>query len=98
MESVLLLVWRPIDRDINVGTAPDAAYWLLRSEDVISGDYPVEEDYWVAAMEYADSVGVDLVNTSLSYIEYEWPFTSYKYEDMDGRTAMPTRAANIASR
>ena len=79
-----------------VGTAPDAAYWLLRSEDVISGDYPVEEDYWVAAMEYADSVGVDLVNTSLSYIEYEWPFTSYKYEDMDGRTAMPTRAANIA--
>ena len=79
-----------------VGTAPDAAYWLLRSEDVISGDYPVEEDYWVAAMEYADSVGVDLVNTSLSYIEYEWPFTSYKYEDMDGRTAMPTRAADIA--
>ena len=63
-----------------VGTAPDAAYWLLRSEDVISGDYPVEEDYWVAAMEYADSVGVDLVNTSLSYIEYKWPFTSYKYE------------------
>ncbi len=79
-----------------MGTAPDANYWLLRSEDV-SGDYPIEEDYWVAAIEYADSVGVDLVNTSLIYIQNEWPFPSYKFEDMDGKTALPTRAANVAA-
>lgn len=79
-----------------IGTAPEANYWLLRSEDV-SGDYPAEEDYWVAAIEYADSVGVDLVNTSLIYIQNEWPFSSYKFEDMDGKTALPTRAANVAA-
>lgn len=56
-----------------IGVAPEANYWLLRSED-LSGDYPVEEDFWVAAIEYADSVGVDVVNTSLYYSKNEWPF------------------------
>ena len=50
-----------------MGSAPDASYWLLRSEDVTS-EFPVEEDYWVQAIEYADSVGVDIVNTSLGII------------------------------
>lgn len=79
-----------------IGTAPEANYWLLRSED-LSGDYPVEEDYWVAAIEYADSVGVEIVNTSLYYIQNEWPFQPHKFEEMDGKTAIPTRAANIAA-
>ena len=39
-----------------MGSAPEAAYWLFRSEDVVS-EFPVEEDYWVQAIEYADSVG-----------------------------------------
>ncbi len=78
-----------------IGTAPEANYWLLRSED-LSGDYPAEEDYWVAALEYADSVGVDVVNSSLYYVTNEWPFSSHKYEEMDGKTALPTRAANVA--
>ena len=47
-----------------VGTAPEASYWLLRSEDNDS-EQPIEEDYWAAAIEFADSVGVDVVNTSL---------------------------------
>lgn len=81
-----------------VGTAPKANYWLLRSEDSSeSGDYPVEEDYWVSAMEYADSAGVDIVNTSLYYIKNQEPFPSHKFEEMDGKTALPTRAANIAA-
>lgn len=78
-----------------MGTAPEADYWLLRSED-LSGDYPAEEDYWVAAIEYADSVGVDVVNSSLYYVTNEWPFSSHEYEEMDGKTALPTRAANVA--
>lgn len=79
-----------------IGTAPEANYWLLRSED-LSGEYPVEEDYWVAAMEYADSVGVDVVNTSLYYTGNRWPFPSHEYKEMDGKTALPTQAANVAA-
>lgn len=79
-----------------IGVAPEANYWLLRSED-LSGDYPVEEDAWVAAIEYADSVGVDIVNTSLYYIVNEWSFSSHQFEEMDGKTALPTRAANVAA-
>ena len=79
-----------------IGTAPEANYWLLRSED-LSGEYPVEEDYWVAAIEYADSVGVDVVNTSLYYTGNRWPFPSHEYEEMDGKTALPTQAANVAA-
>ncbi|KAA6328791.1 hypothetical protein EZS27_022342, partial [termite gut metagenome] len=51
---------------VMVGTAPEASYWLLRSEDEHSENL-VEQDYWAAAVEFADSVGVDEVNTSLGY-------------------------------
>lgn len=51
---------------VMVGTAPEASYWLLRSEDNDT-EQPVEEDNWAAAIEFADSVGVDIVNTSLGY-------------------------------
>ncbi|KQM79062.1 serine protease [Pedobacter sp. Leaf216] len=80
-----------------VGTAPEANYWLLRSEDE-STEYPIEEDYWVNAIEYADSVGVDIVNSSLSYSTgFYYPYTRYKFEDMDGKTALATRGANVAA-
>lgn len=79
-----------------VGTAPNANYWLLRSEDE-STEYTVEEDYWVAAIEYADSAGVDIVNTSLYYTSHDGETDNYKFENMDGKTAMASRAANIAS-
>ena len=46
-----------------VGTAPQAEYWLIKSEDSRS-EFPIEEDYWTAAMEFADSVGVDVVSSS----------------------------------
>ncbi|PTR01030.1 subtilisin family serine protease [Mucilaginibacter yixingensis] len=79
-----------------VGTAPDANYWLLRTEDE-ADEYPIEEDYWVNAIEYADSVGVDIVNSSLTYNnDYYIPAAQYKFEDMDGKTATATRAANLA--
>lgn len=79
-----------------VGTAPEANYWLLRSEDM-SSEYPVEQDYWVAAIEYADSVGVDIVNTSLAYIYSDLPPFHYKYEDLDGKTEIATQGANMAA-
>jgi hypothetical protein len=80
-----------------VGTAPEANYWLFRTEDG-SSEFPVEEDYWVAAAEYADSVGVDVINSSLYYATtYGLDYGRYKFEDMDGKTAMSSRGANMAA-
>jgi subtilisin family serine protease len=79
-----------------IGTAPAAKYWLLRSEDARS-EYPIEEDYWVAAAEYADSVGVDIINTSLGYSTFNAPTYSYSYNQLDGKTAFISQAAQIAT-
>ena len=66
-----------------VGTAPEAAYWLLRSEDDDT-EQLVEEDYWAEALEFADSAGVDVVNTSLGYYEFDDKAMNYRYRDLDG--------------
>ncbi|MDU1891196.1 MAG: S8 family serine peptidase [Dysgonomonas sp.] len=79
-----------------VGTAPEASYWLFSSEDARS-EFPVEEDYWATAIEYADSVGVDVVNTSLGYNNFDKPAVSYTHAILDGRSALITRAANAAA-
>lgn len=78
-----------------IGTAPDAFYYLFITEDVTS-ENPVEESYWVEAAEAADSLGVDVINTSLGYFLYDDPGYSYSYEDIDGNTSFITRGANIA--
>ncbi|MDO5974995.1 S8 family serine peptidase [Flavivirga jejuensis] len=78
-----------------VGTAPDASYYLFVTEDALS-ENPVEESYWVEAAERADSLGVDVINTSLGYTTYDNANYSYTTADMDGDTAFITRGANIA--
>lgn len=78
-----------------IGTAPDADYWLFSTE-VRTEEFPVEEDYWVAALEYADSVGVAIVNSSLSYTYRDGFLPDYTYEDMDGKTAFCSRGAAVA--
>lgn len=78
-----------------IGTAPDAEFLLLRTEDANS-EYPVEEANWIAAAEYADSAGVDIINSSLGYIFYDDKLLSYKYKDLNGKTALITRAAEMA--
>ncbi|MBB4036459.1 subtilisin family serine protease [Dysgonomonas hofstadii] len=80
-----------------VGTAPEAGFWLFSTEDSRS-EYPIEEDYWATAIEYADSVGIDVVNTSLGYNNFDYPAKSYTHQDLDGKTAYITRAANAAAR
>lgn len=77
------------------GTAPDASFWLLRSEDTGS-EYPIEEYNWVSAAEFADSVGADVINSSLGYSEFDDPSMSYTYTDMNGNTAPVSIAADIA--
>jgi len=78
-----------------VGTAPDASFYLFRTEDA-SSENPVEESYWVEAAERADSLGVDLINTSLGYFDFDNPNYNYTASDMNGNTAFITKGANIA--
>lgn len=79
--------------DIMTGTAPEASFWLLRSEDEYS-EHLVEQDYWSAAVEFADSVGVDVINTSLGYYTFDDKLKNYKYRDLDGRHALMSRQAS----
>jgi len=79
-----------------VGTAPKASYLLIKSEDGRS-EYPIEEDYWTAAVEYADSVGVDVVSSSLGYFNFDEDEMNYSVEDLDGKTSFISRAAQLAS-
>ncbi|SFP88098.1 S8 family serine peptidase [Hymenobacter arizonensis] len=79
-----------------IGSAPKATYHLCITEDV-SSEHPIEEANWLAAAEYADSVGVDIISSSLGYTTFDSPSVSYTYADMNGRTAISSRAATIAA-
>ncbi|BAO54049.1 subtilisin-like serine proteases [Nonlabens marinus S1-08] len=81
--------------DQYVGTAPDASYYLFRTEDDAS-ETPVEMSYWVAAAERADSLGVDVVNVSLGYLGFDNPSESLNYEDMNGSSFI-SRGATVAT-
>ncbi|GAA0872083.1 S8 family serine peptidase [Gangjinia marincola] len=78
-----------------VGTAPQASYYLFRTE-FAPTEVPVEEAWWVEALERADSLGVDVVNTSLGYQDYDNPAYDHSYEDLDGQTTFAARGANHA--
>jgi len=78
-----------------VGTAPDASYYLFRSEKA-EDETPMEESLWVEAVERADSLGVDLINTSLGYKDYDNSNYSYSANDLNGDTAFITKGANMA--
>lgn len=78
-----------------VGTAPEASYWLIRSEDART-EYIIEEDNWIAAAEFADSVGVDVINTSLGYSEFDDPKQNHTYKEMDGKSTRISIGADIA--
>jgi serine protease AprX len=78
-----------------VGTAPDAKYYLFITEDN-NQEMPIEETNWIEAAEMADSLGVDVINTSLGYFGYDNASYSYQDSDLDGTKAVISRAADIA--
>lgn len=82
--------------DIYVGSAPQASYMLLRSE-AHQTESLSEEDFWTAAVEFADSAGVDVINSSLGYHEYDDKATSYRYFDLTGRKALISRMASMVA-
>ena len=78
-----------------IGTAPDAKFYLFISEDSVN-ETPLEESLWVEAAEKADSLGVDVINTSLGYTTFDNSNYNYTYADMDGKTTFISRGAEIA--
>ena len=79
-----------------VGTAPEATYFLLKTEDT-GGEFPVEEANWIAGAEWADSIGADIVNASLGYTTFNDSTLNHHYATLDGRTAIGSRGAAIAA-
>lgn len=88
-----IAAWFP---DSIIGTAPDASFYLFRTEDVGS-ETLVEEYYWLQAAEHADSIGVDVINSSLGYTTFDDSTTNHTYEMLDGNTTLVTRAADMAA-
>lgn len=80
-----------------VGSAPHANFYLLRTEDAAT-EYPVEEQNWVAAAEYADSVGADMISSSLGYVDFNDASFNHSYLQRDGNTAMITIGADLAAK
>ncbi len=80
-----------------VGPAFGASFILARTEND-SSETPVEEDNWAAAIQWAESLGVQVTSTSLGYLTFDAPYTSLTWQDMDGKTALITRAAEMAVR
>ena len=79
-----------------IAGAYGASYILCITEDVDS-EYRIEEYNWVKAAEYADSLGVDLINSSLGYNYFDDEGMNYSKEDLDGQTAIITKGANMAA-
>lgn len=82
--------------ELLVSGAPNASYILCITEDVFS-EYRIEEYNWIRAAEYADSLGVDIINSSLGYLDFDDSNMDYTLEDLDGKTAIISQGAEIAA-
>ena len=82
--------------DSLIGTGPEASYFLAITEDV-SQERRIEEAFWAIAAEYSDSIGIDIINTSLGYTQFDVEEENHTYESLDGNTTLITRAADIAA-
>lgn len=83
-----------------IGTAFGASFALARTE-VDPTETPKEEDNWARAVIWADSLGADVISSSLSYgaqgAPYDPPYPSYTWQDMNGVNTIVTRAGNRAT-
>lgn len=79
-----------------VGVAPEAQYLLVRCEDERTESL-AEEDYWASAAEYADSVGVDIINSSLGYHAFDDHAMDHQYYEQDGETALISHTASMCA-
>lgn len=92
--QVLSIIGGSIENEFK-GSATKANFFLYRTED-ISSEFPIEEYYWLCAAEKADSIGVDIITSSLGYYEFDDATMNYTYSDMNGQTSTIVKAAEIA--
>ncbi|MEM7039435.1 MAG: S8 family serine peptidase, partial [Bacteroidota bacterium] len=81
---------------VYVGTAPHVSVVMARTENVFSEKHQ-EEDNWLMAVEWADSLGADIIQSSLGYNTFDPGEGDYVYADMNGDSAIVTRAADMAA-
>jgi hypothetical protein len=80
-----------------IGSAFGSDFILAKTEDIRSEKH-IEEDNYAAALEWMESYGVDITSNSLGYSTFDPPEFSYTYSDMDGKTTIVTKAAELAFR
>ncbi|MCW3077407.1 MAG: peptidase [Bacteroidetes bacterium] len=95
--AMVLSCMAAIKPNLIMGSAPRADYWLLRTEDANS-ETPSEEYNWIRGAEFADSVGADILTTSLGYSQFDNPSEDHTFADLDGKTADMSKAATMAAR
>ena len=79
-----------------IGTAPKASYWLLKTEYTPS-EYIIEEYNWLAGAAFADSVGADIINSSLGYSTFDDSSMDHTWDDLDGNSTIVTIGADMAA-
>ena len=70
---------------------------MYKRQEYAGVDMPFEMDNMLAATERADSIGADVISSSLGYNTFVSPFTSLVYADIDGKSTIAARAANMAT-
>ncbi len=78
-----------------IGSAPKADFLLFRTEHAYQ-EYKIEEIHWLAGAEMADSIGADIISSSLGYNYYDFPCRSYTWNDLTGHFAPISKGANLA--
>ncbi len=78
-----------------IGTAPDASFAIIRTEEA-SAENKIEEANWIMGAELADSLGADIITSSLGYSIFQDSLMNYSLQDIDGQSALVTRAAEKA--
>ena len=95
--EMVLSCMAAIKPGVIMGSAPRADYWLLRTEDA-NTEKLIEEYNWIRGAEFADSVGANVLTTSLGYTEFDNPSQNHTFATLDGKTAPMSIAANLAAR
>lgn len=80
-----------------IGTAPKADYWLIRTE-FTDSEYIIEEYNWLVGAAFADSVGADIINSSLSYTVFDDPDMDHTWLDLNGNATIVTKGADLAAK
>jgi serine protease AprX len=85
-----------IDTGNFFGSAPKSEFVLVRTENDAT-EYIIEEYNWVCGAEFADSIGADVINSSLGYTVFDDSRQNHSYKDMDGKTCVSSIGATVAS-